>query len=315
MFGRAGSFSTMMVNVTDLSNVIPAQTGRSWRSTKHAAEYLLLRGLVGLLHILPLDFGSWAMGSLWRLVAPRLRRHDRALRHLAAAYPTKSAAEIDTLARAMWMDLGRTFAESLMVDRIVKAGRVEDASGPLIEAVKASGKGVVFVSLHTGNWELVVIPTVTNGIKVAGVYQRMKNPKVDDYVALVRRDRYPRGLFVKGGDVGKKLLRIVRGGGAIALLADLRDRNGLSVPFFDRPAPSTTFPALLARGSDALLVAARVIRTHGVRFRIEAEILDIPRTDDRNADVDAATHLTHQLFEKWVREHPEQWMWAHRRWG
>lgn len=295
--------------------VTRSDIGRYGRERKHAAEYVLLRGLVLLLHALPLDFGSWAMGWAWRLVAPRLRRHERALSHLAAAYPDKSSGEIEALARIMWMHLGRTFAESLMVDRIIRAGRIEDASGPQIEAMKASGKGIVFVSLHTGNWELVVTPTLASGIGVAGVYQRMKNPKVDDYVALVRRERYPRGLFAKGGDIGRKLMRIVRGGGAIALLADQRDRNGLSVPFFDRPAPSTTFPALLARGSDALLVAARVIRTGGVHFRIEAEILDVPRTDDRGADVDAATRRTHRLFEKWVREYPEQWMWAHRRWG
>lgn len=291
------------------------ETRFGWRRTKHAAEYILLRCLVGLLHALPLDFGSWAMGSMWRLIAPRLRRHERALRHIAAAYPSKTAAEIDTLARAMWMHLGRTFAESLMVDRIIRARRIEDTSGSLIETVKASGKGIVFVSLHTGNWELVVVPTITSGIKVAGVYQRMKNPKVDDYVTLVRRDRYPRGLFAKGANVGKKLLRIVRSGGAIALLADLRDRNGLNVPFFDRPAPSTTFPAVIARGSDAILVAARVVRTNGVRFRIDATLLDVPCTDDRNADIDEATRQTHRLFESWIREHPEQWMWAHRRWG
>ena len=177
---------------------------------------------------------------------------------------------------------------------------------------------------HSGQYEAAADVFTAHGYAVTAADLRGRGrsdgerfyvEKVDDYVALVRRDRYPRGLFVKGADTGKKLLRIVRGGGAIALLADLRDRNGLSVPFFDRPAPSTTFPALLARGSDALLVAARVIRTRGVRFRIEAEILDIPRTADRNADIDAATHLTHRLFEKWVREYPEQWMWAHRRWG
>ncbi|WP_281024235.1 lauroyl acyltransferase [Methylovirgula sp. 4M-Z18] len=289
-------------------------TGRGWRKTKHAAEYLLLRSLVGLLHVLPLDFGSWAMGSLWWLIAPQLHRHERASRHLAAAYPAKSAVEIDALTRLMWMHLGRTFAESLMVNRIVKAGRIEDASGPLIETMKASDKGIVFVSLHTGNWELVVVPTVTHGITVAGVYQRMKNPQVDNYIALTRRDRYPRGLFAKGADIGGKLMRIVRSGGAIAMLADLRDRNGLLVPFFDRLAPSTTFPALLARSNDAFLVAARVIRTRGVRFRIEAEILDVPHTEDRNADIDEATQQTQRLFEEWVREYPEQWMWAHRRW-
>ena len=288
---------------------------RSWRDTKHAAEYLLLRSLVGLLHVLPLDFGSWAMGSLWWLIAPQLHRHERASHHLAVAYPTKSAAEIDALTRRMWMHLGRTFAESLMVNRIVKAGRIEDASGSLFEIVKASDKGIVFVSLHTGNWELVVLPTVARGIKVAGVYQRMKNAKVDKYIARTRRDRYPRGLFAKGADIGGKLLRIVRSGGAIAMLADLRDLNGLPVAFFDRMAPSTTFPALLARRSGAFLVAARVIRTQGVHFRIEVEILDVPHTDDRKADVDEATQQTQRLFETWVREYPEQWMWAHRRWG
>lgn len=292
----------------------PVSPGR-WRKARYMVEYILLRAVAGLLYVLPLDFGSWLMGSIWRLIAPHLRRHEVASRHLAASHPTKSAGEIDLMARAMWMELGRTFAESLMVERIVKAKRIEDGSGPLMSAMKASGKGVVFVSLHTGNWELVVVPTIRSGIEVAGVYQRMKNPQADAYMAGVRRDRYPRGLFIKGGDAGRKLMRIVREGGAIALLADLRDSSGLVVPFFGRPAPSSTFPALLARRNDAFLVAARVIRARGVRFRIEAEALDVPHTTDRDADVEEATRQIHRLFERWVREYPEQWMWAHRRWG
>jgi Kdo2-lipid IVA lauroyltransferase/acyltransferase len=288
---------------------------RRWRKARYAAEYLLLRALVGLLNILPLDFGSWLMGAVWGFVAPRLRRHEIAMRHLAAAYPGKSADEIDVLARSMWTHLGRTFAESLMVERIVEAGRLEDCCGPLIRKMKASGKGVVFVSLHTGNWELVVIPTITGGIEVAGVYQGMKNPAVDRYVARIRRGRYPRGLFTKGAGTARKLMRIVREGGAVALLADLRESGGLLVPFFEHMAPSATLPAFLARANNALLVAARVVRTRGVHFRIEAVALHVSDTADRDADVTEATRRIHSLFEMWVREYPEQWMWAHRRWG
>ena len=51
------------------------------------------------------------MGALWRLIAPRLRRHARALAHLELAYPEKSAAEREHIAREMWGHLGRTFAE------------------------------------------------------------------------------------------------------------------------------------------------------------------------------------------------------------
>lgn len=285
------------------------------RRIKYAFEYSALRGLAGLLHLLPIDFGSWLMGSAWRLVAPHLRRHERALRHLAAAYPEKSSGEIEAIARAMWMQLGRTFAEALISERIIRAGRIDDRTGPVLDPVKASGKGSVFVSLHTGNWELVIYPTVVRGIKSAGVYQRMKNPKVDDYVMLARRDRYPRGLFAKGNDIARKLMRIVREGGAVALLADLRDRRGINVPFFGRPAPTTPFPAVLARSNDVELLAARCVRTHGVHFYIESEVIEVPRTDDREADIVEATRRIHAVFERWIREHPEQWMWAHRRWG
>jgi Kdo2-lipid IVA lauroyltransferase/acyltransferase len=288
---------------------------RRLRRLKYALEYTALRALVVLLHLMPLDFASWLMGSIWRLIAPHLKRHERALRHLASAYPEKGRAEIETIAREMWMQLGRTFAESLMIERLLRAGRIDDRSGPLLDKIKASGRGTVFVSMHSGNWELAVVPTAWHGIKAAGIYQRMKNPKVDDYVTLARRDRYPRGLLPKGTDAARKVVRIIREGGAVALLADLRDRRGISVPFFGRPAPSTPFPALLARSNDAFLLAGRVVRTKGVHFIIEAEVIDPPRTGDRDADIQDATRRVHELFEKWIREHPEQWMWAHRRWG
>ena len=110
-------------------------------------------------------------------------------------------------------------------------------------------------------------------------------------------------------------MRIVREGGAVALLADLRDRRGVSVPFFAHAAPSTTFPALLCRSTGATLVASRVLRTGVARFRMDGVVIDVPRTENRDADVLEATRRIHAQFESWVREHPEQWMWAHRRWG
>jgi KDO2-lipid IV(A) lauroyltransferase len=52
-----------------------------------------------------------------------------------------------------------------------------------------------------------------------------------------------------------------------------------------------------------------------VHFYIETERIEVPRTADRDADIAEATRRIHALFEQWIREHPEQWMWAHRRWG
>ena len=60
---------------------------------------------------------------------------------------------------------------------------------------------------------------------------------------------------------------------------------------------------------------ARVVREPGVRFRLSMERVEVPKTDDRNADVQAATANLHAAFERTIRAKPEQWMWAHRRWG
>jgi Kdo2-lipid IVA lauroyltransferase/acyltransferase len=285
------------------------------RPIRYFFEYLGLR-LVGLIvRCMPVEAASAAMGWSWRLIAPHLDRHPRVLSHLALAFPALPEAERERIALDMWSNLGRVFAESFIIDRIVDQGRIEDRTGSLLPDVRQTGHGIVFVSLHTGNWELVITPANKAGIPVAGVYQKVKNPWVDHYLVESRRERYPRGLFAKGSDIALKLIRIGRDGGAVALLADLRDRRGAAVPFFGHAAPSTTFPALLARSTHSHLVAARVVRTGPVRFAIEGEVIEIPRTPDRDADILEGTRLIQARFESWVREHPEQWMWAHRRWG
>ena len=292
-----------------------AETRWRWSALRFRIEYAGLRLLSLLLHLLPIDVGSAVMGWFWGMIAPFLHRHERVLDHLAKAYPQQSIEFRQRIAASMWRNLGRVFAESLMLDRLLRAGRLELRTPEVIAAARDSGRGVVFISLHSGNWEMAIVGAVQAGIKAAGVYQRLKNPHVDAWLLAQRRRYYPRGLFAKGSDIGRRLLRIVREGGAVAILSDLRDRRGVSVPFFGRPAPTSTFPALLSRTGNAALIAARVIRTGGTHLVLEAVPVPVPQTEDRDADVLAATVAIHAQFEAWIREYPDQWMWGHRRWG
>ena len=75
----------------------------------------------------------------------------------------------------------------------------------------------------------------------------------------------------------------------MAFLADQREWRGVAAPFFGRLAPSTSFPALIARSLDAPLLVCRAKRLSGVRFSLRVEQLAMPRTADRDADVVAAT--------------------------
>lgn len=289
----------------------------AWRRgrLRNTIEYVGLRLIGFALRLLPVPAASAFMGWCWRVIAPRLHRHPRALAHLAVAFPELSDEARERIALDMWENLGRVFGESFMIDRIMANGLVDYRTGPIADAIKARQQGVVFVSLHAGNFELAVTPSQVAGIAAAGIYQKVKNPLIDRYLVDLRRERFPRGLFEKGAQIARRVMRIVRDGGAVGIMADLRDRRGVSVPFFGRPAPSTPFPALICRTCDAALVAVRVIRLPKARFVIEAEPIEVPRTADREADVEEATRRVQALFEVWIREHPAQWMWAHRRWG
>jgi len=92
-------------------------------------------------------------------------------------------------------------------------------------------RGLVMVSLHMGNWEINALAAHKMGIELAGAYQKIKNPLVDRMIQDMRLPYYPQGLFSKGHEAAKALLKVIRDGHAVALMADLREGRGLAVPF------------------------------------------------------------------------------------
>ncbi|MFD1332589.1 lysophospholipid acyltransferase family protein [Methylopila musalis] len=274
-----------------------------------------VRIVAGSCRLLGVDAASAVYGWLWRTVAPFNRRHARALANLALAFPEKTAAEREAIARAAWDNLGRVMAEGFLLDRLAAdASRFEDHATAAFAARKAEGRGLVVVSAHFGNWELGASGVGQAGFRTAGVYKALHNPIVDEMVRALRVAFYPGGLLPRGPEAPRRLIAHVRGGGAMVILGDLRDGGGVETPFFGHPARSTPFPALVARVLNAPLMAGRVTRLKGARFRFDCETIDVPRTADRDADVKAATEAMAAVFERWIRETPDQWMWGMRRW-
>jgi KDO2-lipid IV(A) lauroyltransferase len=285
-------------------------------SFKYWLEYIGLRAVSGFLSLMPMEAASYLSGKFWRLVAPWFFRHKRALTHLREAYPDKSQAEIETIARDMWDCLGRVFAETLRLPELYKSGRIDSSElCAAIAPVVAEGKGLVMCSAHQGNWEVGALGLMQCGVEPTGIYRHVKNPMVDRYLRDLRAPFYPTGLMAKGPETAMRLMRHVKRGGCLAILADLREWGGLDVPFFGRPAPSTPFPAILARNLDCALFAAQIVRENNVRFRISLQRIDVPQTDDKDADILVTTARLQAALEANIRSHPEHWMWAHQRWG
>ncbi len=272
--------------------------------------------IAGLTRALPVGQASTMSGAAWRKFAPLNRRHLRADSQLTAAMPGLSKAQRSQILDGMWDNLGRTTAESFHLDEILAdPTRIElcDDFDSIMSQAKASG--AVFVSLHLGNWELAVPILARAGLNVTSVYQRIRNPHVDSVVTQMRAKYYRGGLLPKSAEAAKQLLKAASNGGVVAIMGDLRDFRGESVPFFNRPAPSNGFPAMLARQRKLPLYVAKIMRTQGARFKLGLCQIDVPVSTNKQADILNITTAIQAQFETWIRQTPEQWMWGHRRWG
>ena len=262
-----------------------------------------------------LERASAFSGAVWRGLAPLSKRHSRALGHLALSLPEKTSAEREAIVRAMWENLGRNFAEAFFLREIASSDRVTYENVEVLEEWVKWPSGKVACAAHLANWELAIVPATLRGLRPWSIYQKIKNPRVDRDVYGLRSFLYPGGLVAKDVGVPRQFLRVIREGGTVGLLTDLRDFSGVEVPFFGRPAPSTTFPALLASSAGSPILVSCIRRLPGVRFVQSYALVELAESGNRKADIAEATARVQHVFERFITLWPEQWMWAHRRWG
>lgn len=284
------------------------------RRISHRVQYWALVAVARLLALVGVDRSSALMGRAWRLLAPLNKRHARADAHLAAALPELDVAARRRILSDMWENLGRTAAETILLPELLAEPDRIDGSHLPADTIEGARKGAIFVSLHTGNWEVVSQPLAAAGLDLRALYKPLTNPAVEEWLVERRRALYGGGLVRVDRSVAVKLKSIARAGATLAILADMRDDTSIPIAFFGRKAAANPYPALLARRLGLPLFVGRSIRTTGAHFRLDGRWLEVPRTADASADVEALTRAIHAVFEEWIREHPEQWMWAHRKW-
>ncbi|MCF3932572.1 lauroyl acyltransferase [Acuticoccus sp. M5D2P5] len=278
-------------------------------------EYAITRALGLVLRHIPVDAASAIGGAVLGTIMPLTSRNTRAMENMAFAMPEKSEAEIRALTKAMWHHLGRVFGEAFQIDRLTDdISRVELPAD--FDHYKARvADGAIAAALHLGNWEIAGSLPRKAGLEIAGVYQKLHNPMVEDYLRQMRESAYPKGLYSKGPELGHTLIQLARKGAGVGIVADFREKRGIGVNFFGHPAFATPLPAMLARMAGKPLIVGAVVRTKGVHFRAMLEEVPVNVTDDRDRDIAEATQALHDVYERWIRETPSQWMWTHRKWA
>ncbi|HWA44345.1 MAG TPA: lipid A biosynthesis lauroyl acyltransferase [Hypericibacter adhaerens] len=270
---------------------------------------------------MPIDWASGLGGGIARVIGPWFPVSGTGRRNLKLAFPDKSEAEIERILEGAWDNLGRYALEYPHLKRIWDyevgqpgPGRVEVAGVDQFLALRDDGKPALIFAAHLGNWELLPVAAARHGLPVTVLYKRPRNPVAAEMLDRIRRDAMGE-LISTGIHSAIAAVEVVERGGHLGMLVDQHANLGPVVPFFGNPVRTAPLLAKLARRYQCPLHGARVERLGGARFRATlTPPLEIPVTDDVEADVEAIMTKVTSIIEGWVRERPEQWLWLHRRW-
>jgi KDO2-lipid IV(A) lauroyltransferase len=185
-----------------------------------------------------------------------------------------------------------------------------------VETWLAQGQGGFFLSAHLGNWELAVGSVAAAGVPLDIVVKRSPNPRIEALQQWYRKNMGV-GVFVETG-TAKDILRSLSKGRWVAFINDqfMGPPIGLPVTFYGKLAGTAVALALLTEKKNVPVIPAYCYRdAHGRLFtRFEKAIEWTHLSDDKITRLYQKTQVFNDILERIVRQHPEQWLWLHRRW-
>ena len=256
------------------------------------------------------------IGHIWFRIDRRHR--EIALFNLERAFKReKSAAERRRIAKKVFGQLGRMLFEIGWVMRLdpKKDRRVFHITGlSHFRNAAVRKKGVLLLTGHVGNWEVLPAAAAICRIRMSIVYRPLDYPPMNRFIEQ-SRSQFGAGLIPTARSM-RKIIRALQRGEAVAMLMDQNFdcHEGVFADFFGYPACTNKGLALLARKTRAAVVPAFMIRK-GTGYRVEiGPELPFVHTGDKVKDLEFNTLRYNQVIESFIRRHPDQWFWVHQRW-
>lgn len=232
---------------------------------------------------------------------------------------SKDADEKKKIAREVFKNCGRMAAEIFYLpkyDEKLLRENITLVGSENIDRAFASGKGVVGVTAHFGNWELMGgYFSIICKIKFAVIARKLSNPWIDELLNKFRESKGVAVIF--RGAVVREIFRRLHSNESIAILGDIDTKgDGIFVDYFGKPAYTQRGIAEIVIRTGAVLVPVFIVRQSNIlHHTIFAEKpLDISLTGDSEKDIHSITQLYTDSIEQYVQNYPEQWMWMHNRW-
>lgn len=281
-------------------------------------DFALIWTLLTLFRLLPVEWASTLGARAGAVIGPLMRSKTAILEeNFRVVFPEKSPDEIKHLAKACWSNAWQLLSEYPHLDHIVN-----DRGGERLEVIlrdpdltfRDKNRPAVVAGAHLSNWELAAAALGRLGIVNSVLYSPPTNPWLDRMLlesrAALKSELLPRD------NCARPLVEKLTAGRTVGMLVDRRVDGGTPIPFFGRDKPTTIMPAKLALKFDCDLIPAQVERIKGAHFRVTfyPPVRPANPGDCKSDQALDMMRQLHQLFESWVRQHPEDWLCSKRVW-
>jgi KDO2-lipid IV(A) lauroyltransferase len=287
---------------------------------KHLVEYALLRGLLGIVNLLPLR-GALAVGWLigvFFFFALRYRR-DKALARLQEVFGDRyTAKERRNIA---WLSFRNICFNAVEAARFKKLTPEKLRRMPLYEQMKQvqefhrENGPLIFATAHIGNWDLGGVVAKLDGMPIFSIARRQKNPLTDE---LLNQMRGATGMDVVLNDsrILQNVVKRLKKGEVLAILPDVRQKQSeLQVDFLNGKASLGAGAALFAQMAKCPILPVVVLRKGWTEY--EANVFDPIRPNPEADKTEDRARIMQELvsvLDAEIQAHPEQYFWFNKRW-
>jgi KDO2-lipid IV(A) lauroyltransferase len=290
---------------------------------REKAEYVLLKGLIRLLWLLPESLTRLFFrlaGALIFILS--FQRRSITLRNLKIAFPEKSRRERFGIAWRTFLNMAEFTGDSFLIlanklsrDEILSM--VDDSQLQKYIAMRnAADKGALHITGHLGNWELMAQYGALQGLESHIVVRQGSNRLIDDRIVTPLRTRHGNKVFYKENAMINTVKALKRGE-AVAFLIDQKigKKEGVPVQFFGREVLAVASCAVLQMRFNPLVVSLFLMKTGRRKYKLL--IGDpIEWTDDgtsKEEQIQKLTQIHQSSIEEIIRAYPDQWFWMHNR--
>ena len=259
--------------------------------------------------IVGLKVGRKIFANLFTLIGPLFKSNKVINKNLDIFIKESPDYDKKEIIKGMWRNFGMTFIEYIFLFYFRNNNSHVSVSG--VENLPIEKKPVIFVSGHFANFELMSMEITKRRIPLATIYRPLNNFFLNPFMEFLRKKYVCKNQIKKGISGVREAIDYIKKNYSIALMIDQRVSEGENIPFFNKPALTTTLPAQLAIKYDLVVIPVFIKRISNGKFEIEFKKEINPKNFKNKQELSKELNM---VLERMIVDYPFEWIWTHNRW-